>query len=500
MVGVIDDFNPYTSFAPSISTMTALTLPSPLVVTPTYEFEPNRALLAGEPTTEVSAAGKQTIHYAIADGAQWSDGTPITSDDFLYLWEMSKAKTSGYFGGYDEIEDVQAPDDATVEVTMRNSYADWEQLFSPLLPSHYIRSVEGNFPSPAKAFDGALKSELPVSSGPMKVENVQAGGSTVELVADESYAGEPSSLAGITLREIADPTASAQALLNGDVDVLTQDPVDLTVYDELESTDVNFEIVPSASFLQLTFNTKSPQLTDSRVRQAIALMVDRQRLVDLLYGGAADEVDELPGNHVLPPGGAGYGDNGVAYDPDKGGALLDDAGFAYRNGEYVKNGEPLSVQVMTVSERPDLLMVTEAVVDQLKSEGIHAVTNAQSADDFGSKHLETHDFEVAVHAWSWTALPADDTIDTYDCQGYANYSQYCMAAADRLLTQAKRTADPAESVDRLNKLDQRLWEDMPTLPLFQRPAMVATGPDVQAGAYNAPAYTAFTDITEWAVN
>lgn len=500
MTDSIIDFNPYTSYSTALDTISALTLPSPFAVTPTYEYEPNGALLTTAPTTEVSADGKeQTVQYRISEDAVWSDGEPVTADDFLYLWEMSKAETIGYFPGFEEIANVEAPDAQTVDVTLQGPYADWEQLFDPLLPSHYMRSVESEHPSPGKAFEEALKDDLPVTSGPMKVENVQEDGMLVELVADESYAGAESPVQAITLRGIPDPSAAGSALLSGEVDVLVDDPVDLSVYEDLESSDdLNVDIAPSASFLQLTFNTKKSQLADSRVRQAIAYMVDRQRLNDMLFGGAA--VDGLPGNHVVAPEQAGYVANDGDFpglDPARARQLLEDAGYKFSGGSYTKNGKPLTIDLTTGSDRPELVQVSEVVADDLKQHGIQVTIKPENSADL-SEILRNHNFEMAVHAWSWSAAPGADLVDTYGCQGYANYSQYCKAAVDRDLGKAKK--DPGEQVDLLNTIDERLWEDMPTLPLFQRPAMIATAANIESGIYNAPAYTAFSDITEWHIN
>src|SRR4029453_4427167 len=97
---------------------------------------------------ELTAEQPQTVTYRIRGDAVWSDGTPISADDFRYLWEQQNGTIKGNdvasTAGYQDIGSVTgSPDGKTVTVRFERPYADWPGLFSDLLPSHYGRQHPG---------------------------------------------------------------------------------------------------------------------------------------------------------------------------------------------------------------------------------------------------------------------------------------------------------------------------------------------------------------------
>ena len=80
----------------------------------------------------------------------WSDGTPISDDDFSYLWRRSNGSDRRIdvvsTTGYQDIERVTgSPDGKTVTVRFARPFADWRTLFSNLLPSHYVERQRGGW-------------------------------------------------------------------------------------------------------------------------------------------------------------------------------------------------------------------------------------------------------------------------------------------------------------------------------------------------------------------
>src|SRR5215831_1869311 len=117
-------------------------LPAPFLFdeTATPRFNPD--YLVAEPV--VTTEPKQVVKYEINPKARWDDGTPITWEDFHWVWASSNGKNEAYqiaaSNGYSQIESVErGADDREVVVTFAQPYADWQNLFSPLMPASTTR-------------------------------------------------------------------------------------------------------------------------------------------------------------------------------------------------------------------------------------------------------------------------------------------------------------------------------------------------------------------------
>jgi peptide/nickel transport system substrate-binding protein len=91
----------------------------------------------------VSADGK-TIIYHLKDGLLWSDGQPVTCDDFVFLWQARTTPGVGVTSstGYSDIDTVECPTPTTVVVKFRNFFAPYLTLFNETLPKHYAGDLK----------------------------------------------------------------------------------------------------------------------------------------------------------------------------------------------------------------------------------------------------------------------------------------------------------------------------------------------------------------------
>ena len=107
-------------------------------------------------SAETGRLAPQTIVYQIDDRATWSDGVPITADDFIYNWEAQsgdpvyadvggKPFDAASTAGYSQIESVTGSNRGkTVTVVFKTPYGDWKSLFNNLIPAHIARTVGWN--------------------------------------------------------------------------------------------------------------------------------------------------------------------------------------------------------------------------------------------------------------------------------------------------------------------------------------------------------------------
>jgi peptide/nickel transport system substrate-binding protein len=99
-------------------------------------------------SAEQTSEDPQTIVYKIKQDAAWSDGTPVSADDFIYLWKNSNGSNKDIdvasTAGYDRIQSVEGSDNGkTVTVVYKEPFAEWKGIFTGILPAHYVESASG---------------------------------------------------------------------------------------------------------------------------------------------------------------------------------------------------------------------------------------------------------------------------------------------------------------------------------------------------------------------
>ncbi|MGQ9528610.1 ABC transporter substrate-binding protein [Chloroflexus sp.] len=228
------------------------------------------------------------------------------------------------------------------------------------------------------------------------------------------------------------------------------------------------------------YTTPHPILSDPRVRQAIAYCTNRPELIASVYPFLTPEQQQnLLMDTFLPKAHwAAAKDNITVYpfDPDKGKALLEEAGW---KGEPIRsnaNGEPLSLSFTTTNAQ--FRQTWSAVfIRQMAACGIQIIpTYAPASWWFGSSTgLSRRDFELGAFAWVGQADPGGQTL--YSCNQIPlpsnnwegqNYMGWCNERASRAIIAANNTLDRAERIRQYAIVQEEFTKDMVSLPLFNR--------------------------------
>jgi peptide/nickel transport system substrate-binding protein len=229
-------------------------------------------------------------------------------------------------------------------------------------------------------------------------------------------------------------------------------------------------------FEHLTFNLAHPILNDLAVRQAIALAIDRQQLLNRTVGQFSGSLRVL-GNRIWLTGQPAYQDHSGGYgrgDIAAASHLLQQAGWAKAtDGIWAKGGRDLRLRYSTMTEDPIRVQVGLLLQDQLKRAGIALEIHNTSAKDLFGDRLPHGDFDLVGFAWVGTPFAVSGNRDIYTTKGSGNYGGFTDPAVDALFQRATAKLDPAESAALANQIDRRLWERLPSIPLFQRPTFIA---------------------------
>jgi peptide/nickel transport system substrate-binding protein len=420
----------------------------------------------------VSADGK-TITYKLREDVTWSDGEPLTADDFVFTYDMimsDKNIVNGRYPYEDYVTSVVATDAHTVTATLSEPFAAWlTYLFAYVLPKHVLQPVfdaEGTL-------DNAEWNKAPtVGVGPFVFSEWESGSHLV-FKANPNWI-KPAKLEQVFIRIVPDDAAQEAAILAGDTDIgvfLSSDQIE-----KLEA-DGKVDVVGVTSgydegwFLNVNPATARPFMLDVNVRKAIALATDRFTIVKDLLDDSINPVNVTYWDATAP-----YGNPDLApypYDPDQAKALLDAAGWLDSNGDGTRDKDGVELVVRYITNQRELRKSVQAVVQQQWSlVGIGAELVNHSSDiywnsynDGGPQAQGLYDIAEysAVGAFPDPEASANwlcSEISSADNPDGANWQGYCSEAMDALLKEQAVTLDLNKRIELYKQISQLMYDEV----------------------------------------
>lgn len=230
-------------------------------------------------------APAMTVRYEINPAAQWSDGSPITGADFVYLWR-GITTTPGAVdpAGYRAIRDVRVSGGGgkTVDVLFDAAVDTWPDLFNYLLPSHLLDSR-------AQDFATALRDAIPASAGRYMVDKVDRGAGVIALKRNDRFWGpNPAGIDLLTLNFVRSTDGTADRLRSGQLSFVDHVPGETTwdAYSLIPETQVRLEEGPRE--LGVTLSVGSPVLGTRQAREEFASLVDVPLISRIAAGRTRD--------------------------------------------------------------------------------------------------------------------------------------------------------------------------------------------------------------------
>src|SRR5262245_62076882 len=364
--------------------------------------------LTGEPKVETTP--KQVITYELNPKAIWYDGTPITAADYIAQWKVLNGTNNAFHisssNGYNQIESVaQGTSKFEVVVTFKNLYADWRPLFSPLYPA--------STNSDPNTFNTGWKDRFLTSGGPFKFQGYDATAKTITLVANEKWWGNKPKLDAIVYRSI-DSDAEPTALANNEIDLMNVGPRSDYYNKAKVVPGVDIRVAGGPNFRHLTINAQSPMLQDVKVRQALAMGIDRAAIAKAQLGPLP--VIPMPlGNHLFMANQAGYQDNSgvVAYNPDKAKQMLDESGWKVQGDKRVKDGKTLTIRLVIPAGIATPRSEGALIQNMLGQINVQVNIDSVPTDDFFDKYITPGNFDFTLFSWLGTPFPISSSQSIY---------------------------------------------------------------------------------------
>lgn len=467
---------------------------------------PHPVLVKEMPSEEnggVSPDGR-VITLKLRDDIVWSNGTPITSEDFVFTYEMTMdpRNTVASTFPYDKLEKVEAPDAQTVVMTFKEPLAAWQAtLWHGLLPAHILRPVfekEGTI-------DAAEWNRAPtVGCGPFVFKEWESG-SFIRFVANEKYwLGRPK-MDEIFIRIVPDDASQVAALKAGDGDLGT-----FIAYSDiptLEQAGVQMVKVFSGYnegwYFYLHPEKGHPGLKDVRVRQAIALAFDRFSISkDLLLGLTRPPATYWANTPWQDPTLESW-----PYDPERAKQLLDEAGWKDTNGDGVRDKDGVELVLTLGTTTREIRRDVQAVAQQqLAQVGIKLeLANADSDIFFGSYGeggpCATGQYDIFEYS-TVTNYPDPDTADwlcveipSDENPAGVNWQAVCDEELDGLFQLQATQVDPAERQQTFHKITRLIYEKVYWLGVWEDPDIWAVGARLKNVRLSGA--TPFFNVVEW---
>lgn len=464
-----------------------------------WAYEPSN-LLDGEP--ELETEPQQVVTYRISEDAVWSDGEPITSSDFKYTWEQITTGEDIYDPtGYVNIESVDDSDPKVAVVTFSEVYAGWKGLFGGgygIYPSHLLEGEDRN---------AAMADGYEFSGGPWILEE-WAKGSEIVLVPNENYWGEKPKLDSVTFQFISDTAAEFSAFSSGSVEAIYPQP-QLDVVDAInQGIDGNSSFSAETGNIEaLWMNNEAFPFDSLAVRQAFAYSLDRDAIVEALFGG----LDITTAwNTLNPPIQEEFTDQEAfadyTLDLDQVDTLMTGDGWE-KNGDGIweKDGETATIEFITTTGNARRERTQEIVIEQAGEAGFEVTTNNQEAGTFFGQILPEGDYQLGLYAQVLTTLdPSTCNLfcsknipsDENEFSGQ-NWQRVNVPELDPLLETLDTSLDEAERAQAGKDADAVMAENMVSLPLDPLPNILLWSNNIVGPVADNPILGPFANMNEW---
>jgi peptide/nickel transport system substrate-binding protein len=458
--------------------------------------------MAGMPVA-ATVNGKQTVTYTISDAAVWSDGEPITSNDFKYTWDQIVNGKSTYDAtGYDHIESIDTTNPKVAVVTFAENFASWTALFSAdygIFPSHIL---EG------KDRDQLMKNGYSWSGGPwfMKWDK----GVSVTLTPNPRWYGTKPTIKKVIFKILSNTASEFQAFKSGEVAAIYPQPEPsavATIKHGLGGTN-SLYTADTGNVEALWMNNNKYPLDSVAVRQAIAYSIDRDAIVKRLFGDLG--VDKAV-QTLNPPIVARYADttawSGYTLNLDKVASTMQGDGWTKKGGYWTKDGKTAALTIQTTAGNKRRELTEQILQEQLKAGGFKLSIKNPSADDLFGKVLPAGNYQIALYGQTATSLNpglcaiACSTNIPAKANDFAgqNWQWIDIPTLDPLLQTVDTSIVTQERIDASKQGDQVMAQDQVSLPLDPLPNIALWSKKISGPVSDNPLLSMFWNLHLWTV-
>lgn len=413
---------------------------------------------------EVSDDGK-TYTFHLREDAKWSNGEPVTAEDFLYAWKRAitpkfpadynqllhviknaEEYNTGQIGDFSEVG-VEAKDDHTLVVELR-----YATPYFPELVAFYTF-----FPQPNKVVEEhGQKWTRPkhiVTNGPYTLEAYNPQQEIILKKNPEYWGAENVSIERAKLRIIKDKNAVINAYKAGELHWTGTNLPISQITDLLTHPDYYSEPMLGIYYYRVNVSDEDAVLSDPKVRRALAMAIDRRSIVENTLNGLYEVSDafvpKLPGYESTAT---------LEYDVKKARKLLADAGYP--------DGEGFPTLTVLYNTDKNHKLVAETIYNMWNSTlGIDVELENKEWKTY-LQDIDNLNYDIARAGWIGDYNDPMTFLGMWVTGNGNNDTGWSNETYDDLIAKARRTSDEEEREEMLQKAEELLLEKGPVIPIY----------------------------------
>jgi oligopeptide transport system substrate-binding protein len=420
---------------------------------------------------EFSEDGRQITFY-FNPRARWSNGDPVTADDYVWSWMRALHPEMGNLYAYmlfpiknaeaffsREIDDfaevgVKAPDPLTLVVTLTEPTPYFLQLMDHYSTFAVHRPSIEKFGKFTDRFTKWTRVGNIVSNGPFVLDEWLLNRRISMRKSDTYWDRERVQLNRVVFYPTENAVSEERGFRSGQLHVTATIPLDkIPVYQTMDDSPYRQEPYLGTYFYLI--NTQRPPMDDPRVRRALAMSVNRDALIDSVLQSSA-----VPAYSITPPGTLGYQPpRTFDYDLEAAKALLAEAGYpdgaGWPGAEIVYNTQEAHRKIAVALQQmwKDALNIEVTISNQEWKVYLDSVTNM--------------DFDMARRGWIGDYVDPNNFLDLYLTAGGNNNTGYSDPVYDELIQYtAPQAKTREERFAAFYKAEKMLMEQMPIIPIY----------------------------------
>jgi peptide/nickel transport system substrate-binding protein len=404
---------------------------------------------------------RRALTVRLVSGLRWHDGNPTTARDVAFTIDAARDPATGFWRAADlaGIDSVHAIDDTTAIVVFRAPQPAFPAVLCelPIVPAHLLAST------PHGEMKRAAFNLSPVGNGPFRFVERRAGSSWVFRRNDDFPAplGGPPRLAGLVITVVDEPTTKFAGLASGELDVAGIAPT----MAHLVARDPSLRVLdyPILFTTGLVFNVRKRPFDDARVRRAVSLSIDRDRIVRAALAGFGRAA-----TGPVPPESPLASPATSAHDTTVANKLLDAAGWTRQaNGRRARGGRPLELDLLTVGSGDNAL--EQLVQADLAARGIQVnIRQVELGAFLTAARTADKQFDALV-----AGVPGDVSLaflasmfETRQRGGALDYAGFHNPSLDTLFVRARDAGGESARIDAWRRIQQVLADSMPVAWIY----------------------------------
>lgn len=412
----------------------------------------------------------KVVTFHLRDDVRWSDGEPVTAEDVRFTWRAQTSPEVAWDSAYvkEFIDDVEVVDPLTVRFHFSRAYStqllDANEDF--IFPAHVWGQVPfSEWRSHAEWFRDHL-----VTAGPFLLASWKPQQEIVLAKNPDYYDPELPRLDRVVIRVIPDQSSHLTQLLAGGLDLtIALAPDDAARVRATSDADViSFW---GRAYVFLGWNHRDPLFADREVRQALTLGIDRQTLVDSVWG----EFGRISTSPIVA--GVWGHDESIQpypYDPERAREILRRRGWEDRDGDGIvdQGGRPLAFELATNAGNQQRIDATVLIQDQLKRIGVAVTPTVLEFQTLNARVTDGR-FQALLAGWTMpTTLDLSYAFHTREIGVGSNFIGFSDPELDGILDQVRATPELADALSLLYRAQQRIYHELPYTFLWESQRIV----------------------------